>query len=158
MARSAASPSSTLADAADINDWPSRRACSAEDTLRRVRPWFETFGITRLARVTLLDLVGIPVWTAVRPNSRTLSVSQGKGLDDDAARASAAMEALELAVAEHPLAPVVFASADELAMAGRAFETLPSLVRRNASFDPGATHPWLQGFDVATHGPVLVPL
>ena len=42
---------------------------------------FGRFGITRLADVTGLDRIGIPVWMAVRPNSKTLAVSQGKGLN-----------------------------------------------------------------------------
>jgi ribosomal protein S12 methylthiotransferase accessory factor YcaO len=35
--------------------------------------------ITRLANVTGLDTLGILVVMSVRPNSRSLSVSQGKG-------------------------------------------------------------------------------
>ena len=52
-------------------------------------------GITRLADVTGLDRIGVPVFQAIRPLSRSVSVSQGKGLDPDAARASALMEAVE---------------------------------------------------------------
>lgn len=57
-------------------------------------------GLTRLANVTGLDYVGVPVYMAVRPNSRSLSVAQGKGLDEESARASAFMEAVEMAHAE----------------------------------------------------------
>lgn len=45
-------------------------------------------------------MLGVPVWQAVRPRSRTLSVSQGKGLTPAAARVSAVMESLELWHAE----------------------------------------------------------
>lgn len=58
------------------------------------------FGITRVGDVTGLDIIGIPVWFATRPNSRGLSVSQGKGLVAEQARLSAIMEAIEGAVAE----------------------------------------------------------
>lgn len=58
------------------------------------------FGITRVGDVTGLDVVGIPVWFAARPNSRGLSVSQGKGFVAEQARLSAIMEAIEGAVAE----------------------------------------------------------
>ena len=51
-----------------------------------------TCGVTRVADITGLDHVGIPVALACRPNSRSLSVSQGKGLTLDAAKASALME------------------------------------------------------------------
>ena len=60
------------------------------------------FGITRLGRLTGLDRIGIPVWTATRPNATNLSVSQGKGVDDAAAAVSAVMEAAEMAAAERP--------------------------------------------------------
>ena len=76
----------------------------------RVRPPEETWealcgvlprvGITRVADVTGLDRIGIPVWQAVRPASRSLSVSQGKGATPAAARASAVMESIELWHAE----------------------------------------------------------
>jgi YcaO-like protein with predicted kinase domain len=56
------------------------------ETLARLRPLLPKLGITRVANVTGLDTIGIPVAMAVRPNSRSLSVSQGKGLDLDAAR------------------------------------------------------------------------
>lgn len=58
------------------------------------------FGITRIGDVTDLDIIGVPVWFATRPNSRGLSVSQGKGLTAEQARISAVMEAVEGAVAE----------------------------------------------------------
>jgi ribosomal protein S12 methylthiotransferase accessory factor YcaO len=46
-------------------------------------------GITRLGNITGLDRIGIPVAIAVRPNSRSVSVSQGKGLELPQALASA---------------------------------------------------------------------
>jgi ribosomal protein S12 methylthiotransferase accessory factor len=55
-----------------------------------------SYGITRLADVTGLDDIGIPVVMAVRPLGLSLSVSQGKGPTVEAAMASGAMEAVEL--------------------------------------------------------------
>jgi ribosomal protein S12 methylthiotransferase accessory factor len=71
------------------------RACTPSETLRRITPFFGRFGITRIADITWLDEIGIPVFQAVRPNGYTLSVAQGKGLSPELARASAAMEAIE---------------------------------------------------------------
>ncbi|MEM7428202.1 MAG: YcaO-like family protein, partial [Pseudomonadota bacterium] len=59
------------------------------------------FGITRAGDLTDLDVIGIPVWFACRPNSRSLSQSQGKGETDEAARISAIMEAMEQHFAEN---------------------------------------------------------
>ncbi len=63
-------------------------------------------GITRLGNVTGLDVIGVPVVMAVRPNSRGLSVTQGKGLTLDAAKASALMEAVEAYHAENISLPL----------------------------------------------------
>src|SRR4051812_32950415 len=71
------------------------RAASPAETLARVRTLMAQMGITRLGNVTGLDRIGIPVAVAVRPNSRSVSVSQGKGLDWEQAMASALMEACE---------------------------------------------------------------
>lgn len=76
------------------------RVLEPEETWERVRPLLPRVGITRLADVTALDRLGIPVFQAVRPAGRNLSVSQGKGATPAAARASAAMEAIELWHAE----------------------------------------------------------
>ena len=77
------------------------RVCSPEDTLDSITPLFGHFGITRLADVTGLDVLGIPVVMAVRPLGTTLSVSQGKGSTLALAKISAAMEAIELWHAEN---------------------------------------------------------
>lgn len=71
------------------------RTISPSETLARMKPYLAPMGITRVANVTGLDTIGIPVFMACRPNSRSLAVSQGKGLDLDAARASAVMESVE---------------------------------------------------------------
>jgi YcaO-like protein with predicted kinase domain len=76
------------------------RTCAVEQTLERAKQAFESTGITRLANVTGLDSVGVPVWTAIRPLAKSLSVSQGKGLSHELAQVSAAMEAIELHHAE----------------------------------------------------------
>src|ERR1700722_10126568 len=71
------------------------RLVSPAETLARARPLLPMMGITRIANVTGLDTIGIPVMMACRPNSRSVAVTQGKGLDLDAARASAVMESIE---------------------------------------------------------------
>ena len=64
-------------------------------------------GVTRLADVTHLDTVGVPVVQAVRPWSRALSVHQGKGLTREAAALGALMEAVESHFAEAFAGPAV---------------------------------------------------
>lgn len=52
-------------------------------------------GVVRLADLTGLDCIGVPVWQSIRPWSRALSVHQGKGLTAAAAQLGAIMEAVE---------------------------------------------------------------
>ena len=91
------------------------RALSARAMIERVRPHMGGMGITRLADLTGLDRIGVPVFAAVRPNSRSVATSQGKGLSRDAARVGALMEAVESWHAERPPGPVRYASARDLA-------------------------------------------
>ncbi|NEW52796.1 hypothetical protein GV792_22455 [Nocardia cyriacigeorgica] len=77
------------------------RTRTADQTWRRIEPYLQTAGITRVADVTDLDYVRIPVAMAVRPLSESLSVSQGKGASRPLAKISAAMESLETWHAEN---------------------------------------------------------
>lgn len=80
------------------------RVRSFAETWHSVRPILAEAGITRVANVTGLDDIGIPVVMVCRPNARTLAVYQGKGLTLEAARVSGVMEAIEAFHAEE-LAP-----------------------------------------------------
>ncbi|RSS64729.1 YcaO-like family protein, partial [Streptomyces sp. WAC06614] len=103
------------ATALSVERLGTHRAAAAEETWRRLEPLFPAAGITRVADVTKLDDIGIPVWQAVRPNSTNLSLAQGKGLSHRLARVSAAMEAYESWAAEQPRPDTVTASIAELA-------------------------------------------
>jgi ribosomal protein S12 methylthiotransferase accessory factor len=83
-------------------------------TVERARRLLGPAGITRVANVTGLDCIGIPVVLAFRPNSRSLATSAGKGLDLDSARASALMEAIELFHAERIDHPLTLGSRNDL--------------------------------------------
>ncbi|MEU8523758.1 YcaO-like family protein [Streptomyces sp. NPDC048577] len=78
------------------------RAVAPETTWERIEPRLRDYGITRVADVTRLDNIGIPVFLAVRPESETLAVSQGKGASPLLAKISAVMESIELWHAERP--------------------------------------------------------
>ncbi|MEU4249343.1 YcaO-like family protein [Amycolatopsis sp. NPDC026612] len=79
-----------------------RRAVAPETTWARVEPLLPEYGITRVADVTRLDDIGIPVFIAIRPESETLAVSQGKGATPLLAKLSAVLESIELWHAERP--------------------------------------------------------
>src|SRR5437667_5611836 len=90
------------------------RTIAPEETLRKIRPLLPAMGITRIANITGLDCIGIPVVMVCRPNSRSLAVSQGKGLDVAAARASGVMESIESYHAERIHRPLKLTSYEEL--------------------------------------------
>jgi len=77
------------------------RTQDAAQTIANAQKIFNKIGITRVANVTGLDHVGIPTWIAVRPLAKSLSVSQGKGITDELAKASGIMECIEIFHAEN---------------------------------------------------------
>lgn len=133
------------------------RVIPPEQTWSAIKPILKDFGITRVGEITGLDRVGLPVWIAIRPNARTLSVSQGKGLDDSTAKVSAAMEALEVAHAEQPKLPLRYDTASEIAASGDLLD-LRSLPRtRNSLFGTKRKMPWTTANIWRTGRSVWVP-
>ncbi|MDZ7678184.1 MAG: YcaO-like family protein [Acidimicrobiales bacterium] len=128
-----------------------------DETVAWVRERFDAFGITRVANVTGLDIIGIPVVMVVRPNSRGLSVSQGKGLTLDAAKASGVMECIELWHAEHMDGQLWRASANEVLSRARMLQIdrLPKAI--GGKFDRGLQILWAEGVDIVSGDPVWVP-
>jgi YcaO-like protein with predicted kinase domain len=131
---------------------------SPAETLETLRPRFKHLGITRLGDITGLDTLGVPVACAVRPNSFSLSVSLGKGLDRESAHASAAMEAAETAIAERLPTARLYASLQELEKRG---ETIIDLTRA-ARCQPHRLHPqtridWVEGYDLIGVRRIQVP-
>jgi ribosomal protein S12 methylthiotransferase accessory factor len=101
------------------------RAMDPHLTLERIKPHLHKAGITRVADITGLDTVGIPVVIAVRPASGSLAVEAGKGATLEAAATSACMEAIERFVGEEsPVTDVVGSPrqlADRLAVPAHEF-------------------------------------
>jgi YcaO-like protein with predicted kinase domain len=133
------------------------RVVEPATTVQRLRSLFPAFGITRVANVTGLDCIGIPVVMVYRPNSRSLAVSPGKGLDLDAARASGLMEAVELHHAERILHPLKLASSNDLLCS---HDLVP--VERLARCSVGLFHPnlpllWIEGTNLLSSKDVWIP-
>lgn len=133
------------------------RTMSPDDTLARVAPLFPVMGITRVANVTGLDKVGIPVVMVTRPNARSIAVSQGKGATLAAAKASGVMESVEAYHAERITLPVRFASYEDLRWSQRVADVsrLPRLA--DSRFSPHTPMLWIEGTDLMSSTPVLVP-
>lgn len=112
--------------------------------MRRAAACAKAAGVTRLADVTGLDCVGVPVFQAVRPWSRALSVHQGKGLTAEAARIGALMEAVESHRAESFDAPSVRCAFEDLAEGERAPTISDFASARARSPDPSEPLAWVE--------------
>lgn len=130
------------------------RAVPPAQTLARAAPYAARCGVTRLADVTGLDTIGLPVFQAIRPRARSLSVSQGKGATRAAAKVSALMEAIELHHAE-TVAPSAqrAATADEAAFCG----AISRGYAQRAPFDPDRVRGWCDAVDLMSGRPIGVP-
>jgi YcaO-like protein with predicted kinase domain len=133
------------------------RTTAPDITLARVSPVARQIGITRLGNVTGLDRIGIPVTVAVRPNSRSLSVSQGKGLRLSQALASAVMEAIELFHGEELTDRTVTASFQELSEQTTCVVTPGSLCGTGIPLSEQARIEWIEGYDLLSSEACWVP-
>ncbi|MEU5784198.1 YcaO-like family protein [Micromonospora lupini] len=131
------------------------RAIDPAATWAAVEPLLGAYGITRVADVTHLDVIGIPVMLAVRPSSETLAVSQGKGATSLLARISAVMESIELWHAERPQVHEFTAAATELDLSYRIAELRPR--RRWVPMETLRTT-WTPAVEAGTGRTVPVPL
>lgn len=122
-----------------------RRLVSAEETLAKVTPLLGAFGITRVANVTGLDTVGIPVVMVNRPNSRSLAVSQGKGTSLAAAKASAVMESIEAWHAERVQLPLRHGSYEDLRYALPLVDPALLPCHVDSLYTPHAQMLWAEG-------------
>jgi len=134
------------------------RGRDAASTLAWIRPLLPQVGITRVANVTGLDRIGIPVWLCIRPNARSLSVSQGKGVTPELAQASAIMESIEGYHAEHLPPPDLVAPYQAVRRRCKALppRTLEPGIRWRL-YDDTRPIGWLRGTDLGTGERVLVP-
>ena len=133
------------------------RLVSPEETLESVRHFFPVMGITRVADVTGLDVIGLPVVTVCRPNSRSVTVSLGKGLDLAAATASGVMESIEAFMAERITQPLVLGSVNDLRSSHPLIDVdlLPRTT--DSVYHPDAPILWIEGRDLFTGTPRWVP-
>ena len=122
-----------------------------------MRRFFPAMGITRVADITGLDVIGLPVVTVCRPNSRAVSVSLGKGLDLAAAKASGVMESIEAFMAERVTLPLVLGSVNDLGSSHTLVDV--DLLPRTADsvYHPDAPILWIEGRELLSGARRWVP-
>ena len=124
------------------------RSVSTHKTIERVKPHLRAAGITRVANITGLDILGIPVITVNRPNSRSVTVDQGKGISIENALASGLMESIESYHAEYIDLPLIYCEEKKLAYKHRtvSIEQLPR--PDHSHFDERFPIFWIKAFEL----------
>jgi YcaO-like protein with predicted kinase domain len=129
------------------------RAVSLTSTLARARRLYRRAGVTRVGELTGLDDLGVPVFAAIRPQSRSLSSQQGKGTSALAAEVSAAMEAVETWHAETARPTLRGRTVAELPGPACAVRALP----RQRALPRAARLDWSRGWDLLAQRWCWVP-
>jgi putative methanogenesis marker protein 1 len=139
------------------------RAVPPEETCARVDPKLPVAGVTRVADITGLDRIGIPVFSSIRPTAEggAISVYNGKGTTAAEAKVSAMMEAVERYSAEVGDQELLVDSYAGLREREHGHENvlnpreliLPDYVR-----DVEAVRiPWVEGYDLMNDEAIYVP-
>jgi thioglycine synthase len=136
------------------------RARSLDDVEVACNALLAEAGITRVADITELDTVGIPVFQAVRPTAADglNTVTNGKGLSRQAARVSAIMEGLERYCSElhdHKPRTEPYSS---LAQSSRTLDPRLLILSNRSAWTPDTPVDWWQARAVShDDAPVWVP-
>jgi YcaO-like protein with predicted kinase domain len=135
------------------------RTVPSRETLARARAQARRIPISRLADLTPLDRLRLPVYSATTPLARDLTIHTGKGLDPESAELSAIMEAIERVSAEQVERPTLRSSfrriSDKVrsAIDPRAFD-LPD----DSRFADDRPFTWIDGWDLVRKETVWLPL
>ena len=134
-----------------------QRSVSPEETLARVEDRLPAAGITRVADITNLDRIGIPVFSSIRPTAQrgAVSVYNGKGATPIEARVSAMMEGIERYSAELHDHKII--DADYKGLSGRHNTVHPRELILPDGADPESMLPWVCGYDIVHNEEVYVP-
>lgn len=133
------------------------RTRSPDETYELIRDLVVPAGITRIADITGLDRLGIPVFSCIRPVAAegAISVYNGKGATPIAARVSAIMEGLERYSAEPHDRELLTMSYEQMRLNNRALNP-QNLILPDYAQDEWPI-PWYQAYDLIKKQEVWVP-
>jgi len=135
------------------------RVMPPAETLERIQKAVPEVGITRIADITGLDRIGLPVFSAIRPSAAdgAISVYAGKGASETEARVSVIMEAVERFSAEvgNFNERLLFDSYEHLAVDSRAVNPADLILPGHLCADTKIE--WYSGWDLLNDEEVLVP-
>jgi ribosomal protein S12 methylthiotransferase accessory factor len=134
-----------------------QRTVPPEETLRRARARLPAAGITRVADITNLDRIGIPVFSSIRPTAEAgaISVYNGKGATPIEAEVSAVMEGLERYSGEIGDRETVVGRYSEVSSRQTALDPADLILPERVPADMAV--PWVEGYDIVQDEEVLVP-
>jgi ribosomal protein S12 methylthiotransferase accessory factor len=134
-----------------------QRAIPLEETLARIEPKVPAAGITRVADITNLDRIGIPVFSCIRPTAESgaITVYNGKGASVEESRISAIMEGIERYSSEMHDRKVHLAPYQEMLAQGNVLDPRDLILPEGAETDRLIS--WYEGYDIVNDDPVWVP-
>lgn len=134
------------------------RVIGASETFARLREIGNTLGVTRIADITGLDRVGIPVYSAIVPSSEDgISVYNGKGLRPIDAKVGALMESIERQTALKTRLPYIEATYSQLSQQDRTLDPWKINQALFEDFTPETQCSWVRGTDLFSGEKVWVP-
>jgi YcaO-like protein with predicted kinase domain len=145
--------------APDVARAPTGHARTYAETRKWIEPLLDRVPITRVHDVSPLSPLPLPVYIAVTPLARDLTVHAGKGLSHDAAWLSAVMEGIERVSAEtfpHPDQIVSGTYNDLASVEGGVLDPGRFELPYQTRYASDATCSWLPGFDLRTGCDVLI--
>ncbi len=134
-----------------------QRAVPLDETLARIEPKVPAAGITRVADITNLDRIGIPVFSCIRPTAESgaITVYNGKGATVEESRISAIMEGIERYSSELHDRRTHFATYQEMFAHGRVLDPRDLILPKEADLDRSIA--WVEGYDITNDDEVIVP-
>ncbi len=134
------------------------RSKTPEETLASIEPLVQIAGITRVADITDLDRIKIPVYSCIRPTAAdgAISVYNGKGGTEAEARVAGIMEGIERYSAEAMPRDLSMISYDMLSLAEDCLNPEDLILPRTT--DPRMELPWVDAWDIANSCSLKVPL
>ena len=130
-----------------------------EDTLRRVKEVTGKAGITRVADITGLDRLGIPIFTSIRPGAQegAVTVYTGKGCTPQEAEVSAIMEGIERFSAEPGALTPIKGSYDALKGRYNVLDPVRLILPKIRMYTHKEELEWVKGDSITNERDILVP-
>ncbi|HIH74428.1 MAG TPA: YcaO-related McrA-glycine thioamidation protein [Methanosarcina sp.] len=143
-----------------------QRVYDEATTLENTKGQIKKIGVTRIADITNLDRLGVPIFSAIRPSAApgAISIYSGKGSTEQRARISAIMESFERCLAERPglnanIAGDISASAlvESYLNARENFSVLdPNDLLLSQPYNPSSLLEWVEAYDLLNKEEVFV--